>query len=81
VLLFVSSYISFWRSDDWVLEDQSRLLLEQAGYKRLSEAEPWSIVPGGKYFFTRSQSSIVAFAVGGKYVRDCVIMHQFDVLD
>eukprot|EP01102_Stenamoeba_stenopodia_P018127 TRINITY_DN6608_c0_g3_i2.p1 TRINITY_DN6608_c0_g3~~TRINITY_DN6608_c0_g3_i2.p1 ORF type:complete len:462 (+),score=119.25 TRINITY_DN6608_c0_g3_i2:234-1619(+) len=37
------------------------------GYKQLSERERFNIAPGGKYFFTRNQSSIVAFAVGKKY--------------
>lgn len=42
--------------------------LEAAGFVRLSERDEWNLVPGGKYFFTRNMSSIVAFAVGAKYV-------------
>ena len=38
--------------------------LEAAGFVRLSERDEWNLVPGGKYFFTRNMSSIVAFAVG-----------------
>lgn len=42
--------------------------LSAAGFCQLAEHEPWSDVrPGGRYFFTRNMSSIVAFAVGAKY--------------
>lgn len=37
--------------------------LERAGYARLGEAEAWKIAPGGKYFVTRNQSSVIAFRV------------------
>ncbi len=39
-----------------------------AGYTKLSEREPWTIKAGGRYFFTRNGSTLVAFAVGEKYV-------------
>lgn len=48
------------------VEAMSKKLLA-AGYKHLSEKEEWSLQPGGKYFFTRNMSTIVAFAVGAKY--------------
>ena len=45
--------------------------LEDAGFVRISERNDvdWSkvIKPGGKYYFTRNQSTISAFAVGMKY--------------
>lgn len=46
------------------------LKLQRAGYKHLSERDDWSGVlkPGGKYFFTRNYSSMIAFTVGEKYV-------------
>lgn len=44
-------------------------LLEAAGYEHIAETESWDgkLRPGGKYFFTRNGSAIVAFAVGGAY--------------
>mmetsp|Transcript_32061 Transcript_32061/g.91457 ORF Transcript_32061/g.91457 Transcript_32061/m.91457 type:complete len:512 (+) Transcript_32061:134-1669(+) len=44
-------------------------MLEDAGFEEVQEIEPNSdkIQPGGKYYFTRNKSTLVAFAVGGKY--------------
>jgi aspartyl aminopeptidase len=42
--------------------------LEAAGFARLSErSASWALAPGGKYFTTRNQSAIIAFAVGGRF--------------
>ncbi|KAK8798718.1 hypothetical protein WA158_007802 [Blastocystis sp. Blastoise] len=43
--------------------------LEKSGYQRLRERESWSntVKNGGKYFFTRNQTSLFAFAVGKLY--------------
>ena len=38
-------------------------VLEKAGYSRLSEAENWELVPGGKYYLTRGGSAVIAFRV------------------
>ncbi|KAJ3129935.1 hypothetical protein HK101_005165, partial [Irineochytrium annulatum] len=46
---------------------QVRSRLESAGFKAISERDAFTIKQNGKYFFTRNQSSIVAFAVGGAY--------------
>ncbi|KAG5035724.1 hypothetical protein AAZX31_04G176700 [Glycine max] len=48
--------------------DEAKRRLRSAGYHQLSEREPWKLQPGNKYFFTRNHSTIVAFAIGKKYV-------------
>jgi aspartyl aminopeptidase len=37
--------------------------LEKAGYERIFENRSWNIQPGGKYFLTRNDSSVVAFRI------------------
>ncbi len=38
-------------------------ILEAEGFTRLLESGKWTIQPGGKYFVTRNQSSVIAFTV------------------
>lgn len=38
-------------------------MLEADGFQVLSEGERWNLTPGGKYYLTRNQSSILAFTV------------------
>ncbi len=40
--------------------------LEERGYRRLSEGEPFSLVRGGKYYVIRNGSALIAFAIGGE---------------
>ncbi|KAJ2065036.1 hypothetical protein GGI17_000637 [Coemansia sp. S146] len=49
--------------------DVCRTWLKGAQFVELKEKQSWSgaIKPNGRYFFTRNGSSIVAFAVGGKF--------------
>ena len=44
--------------------DTSKRMLEDAGYKYLSEGEEWLLEKGGKYYTTRNGSSIIAFNIG-----------------
>lgn len=42
--------------------------LVAAGFAQVSERDAkWNVLPGGKYFYTRNQSSVVAFIVGMKW--------------
>ncbi|KAI3434924.1 hypothetical protein D9Q98_002978 [Chlorella vulgaris] len=41
--------------------------LKAAGFTELSERQGWEVQRGGRYFFTRNSSTLVAFAVGQKY--------------
>lgn len=49
-------------------------ILSESGFTRISERDLWhgegqnvNLVKGGKYFFTRNSSCLVAFSVGGNY--------------
>ncbi|MCD7451083.1 hypothetical protein HAX54_009531 [Datura stramonium] len=48
--------------------DESKKRLKSAGYVQIFEREDWDLKAGNKYFFTRNHSTIVAFAIGKKYV-------------
>ena len=43
--------------------DALQQVFDNAGYTRLSESESWNLVPGGKYYMTRSGTAIMAFRV------------------
>ncbi|KUM34143.1 M18 family aminopeptidase [Pseudomonas sp. EpS/L25] len=40
--------------------------LAAAGYQRLDERETWVVQPGGRYYVTRNDSSLIAVRLGGK---------------
>ena len=40
-----------------------REMLEGQGFGPLNECVPWKLVPGGRYYVTRNQSSLIAFRI------------------
>lgn len=44
--------------------DNIKTILEAEGYQELLEGERWEIVPGGKYYITRNNSSMIALNLG-----------------
>lgn len=47
--------------------EETRKMLLAANYKEISERTHWDVKPGDKFFVTRNQSMITAFAIGGKF--------------
>jgi len=49
--------------------EKAATMLTGAGFTKLDERQSWSgnIVAGGKYFYSRNKSTIVAFTVGSQY--------------
>jgi aspartyl aminopeptidase len=47
--------------------DAAKQMLVNAGFTGISEADSWNIRKGGKYYFTRNHTSIIAFTVGNQY--------------
>ena len=51
------------------VQEVKRILLHH-GFEELDITTPWKLKPGSKYFYTRSGTAMVTFAVGGKYNPD-----------
>ncbi|XP_027333633.1 probable aspartyl aminopeptidase [Abrus precatorius] len=66
----VSDFINFLNASPTAFHavDEAKKRLRSAGFEQLSEREVWELQPGNKYFFTRNYSTIVAFAIGKRYV-------------
>ncbi|KAF7833954.1 putative aspartyl aminopeptidase [Senna tora] len=66
----VSDLISFLNASPTAFHavDEAKKRLQSAGYELLSERDVWKLEAGKTYFFTRNHSTVVAFAVGKKYV-------------
>ncbi|XVF24977.1 hypothetical protein REPUB_Repub13aG0173700 [Reevesia pubescens] len=47
---------------------EAKRQLIASGFHLLNENDEWELKPGGRYFFTRNMSCLVAFAIGKKYV-------------
>ncbi|VDN57966.1 unnamed protein product [Dracunculus medinensis] len=47
--------------------NECKKYLKNANFQELSESDVWTIEPLKKYFVTKNSSTILAFAVGGKY--------------
>ena len=65
-----SEFISFLNKcpSPYHVVDQARTILLEAGYQELNERVKWDLKRNSKYFLTRNKSSILSFAIGGKYV-------------
>ena len=55
-------FIMRCKSPFHVVKEASDLLNEN-GYTKLEETKEWSLVPGGKYYVTRNESSVIAFQI------------------
>ncbi|KAI3885320.1 hypothetical protein MKW98_002712 [Papaver atlanticum] len=66
----VSEIINFLNASPTAFHavDEAKRLLKKAGFEQISERQDWKLQVGKKYFFTRNYSSIVAFAIGKKFV-------------
>ncbi|XP_021758290.1 probable aspartyl aminopeptidase isoform X1 [Chenopodium quinoa] len=47
---------------------EAKRQLLAAGFHLLNENEEWELKPGGRYFFTRNMSSLIAFSIGENYI-------------
>ncbi|PRQ20955.1 putative aspartyl aminopeptidase [Rosa chinensis] len=66
----LSFFLHFRRDRDraFHLIDEAKKRLQRAGYEQVLEREDWKLEAGKKYYFTRNYSTIVAFAIGKKFV-------------
>jgi len=51
----------------WHVVSNSRSSLLNKGFQELHEIENWKLENGGKYFFTRNNSTLIAFTVGNAF--------------
>ncbi|XP_038999364.1 probable aspartyl aminopeptidase [Hibiscus syriacus] len=66
----VSAFIGFLNASPTAFHavDEAKKRLQEIGYEQVLEREDWMLEAGKRYFFTRNYSTIVAFAIGKKYV-------------
>lgn len=56
---------------------EAKRQLIDAGFDLLNENEEWELKPGGRYFFTRNMSCLVAFAIGEKWVKKTALYFDY----
>jgi len=59
----VEQLFSFIKASPTAFHAVSAIEKQLGGYKKLNESEKWAIVPGGKYYVTRNNSSLIAFTL------------------
>ncbi|TYI90391.1 hypothetical protein E1A91_D03G118700v1 [Gossypium mustelinum] len=66
----VSDFIGFLNASPTAFHavDDAKKRLQKVGYEQVVEREDWKLEAGKRYFLTRNHSTIVAFAIGKKYV-------------
>ena len=58
LMAFLDASVSVYHAAAYLAD-----VLEDAGYTRLSEGEPWNLTAGGKYYLTRGGTAVLAFRV------------------
>eukprot|EP01031_Cornospumella_fuschlensis_P048293 gene48293-59147_t len=46
--------------------DASKKRLRAAGFTQISEFDEWQLQPNGKYFFSRNDTTVIAFTIGNE---------------
>ena len=59
----IEDLLSFIRQSPTAFHAVSAAAACLEGFEELKENEPWHLVPGGRYYVTRNQSSIIAFVM------------------
>ena len=57
--------LAFIRNSPTALQAAAEIarILDAAGFSRLEEGQEWRLTPGGSYYVTRNQSSVIGFRV------------------
>ena len=66
---YTQPFLSFISNNPTVFHAVSHVgrRLEDDGFTKLSERDAWNVVKGGKYYFERNGSSLIAFTIGKSY--------------
>jgi aspartyl aminopeptidase len=51
--------------------DYMKNQLLSSGFKELNEKDSWKLTKGGKYFYTRNSSALIAFTIGKTLQNPC----------